>query len=309
MSKIDVILTQIRDLINWWWLQETLLEDKVSWNRLCTCLDTIGDVEVAIREFQEINKENKYTYILIYGLLQWLYLQQDTVGLLNLSIRWEKIDYKKIDWEIFSKVREPRNNIIWHPASVRWTEPSFFIISRNTISNQWFEILNYLPQSWWTEFDWVLFEDIIKIQSEWIYSILLDIKNHLMNEIETHKKQFGWDKLMNHFPWLLSYQIQKLYEWIRRSDYPISGLSLKSFDDSIEKIEKGLISRYKDWYNQQHEVLKIKHIINILSNYYGWTKVLEEYDAEIYIDVLRKEFEELKPMLEEIDEEFENRKW
>jgi len=137
MSKVDNVLSQIRDLINWGWLQETLLEDKISWNRLCTCLDTISDVEVAVREFQELNKVNKYKYILIYGLLQWLYLQQDTVSLLNLSIRWEKIDYKKTNIEIFSKVRMPRNHIIWHPANVRWEESSFFIISRPTISNEY----------------------------------------------------------------------------------------------------------------------------------------------------------------------------
>ena len=56
-------------------------KDSAAWNQLCSSLDAIGDTELAFDAYAALPEpsDEGTTYILVYGILQALVLQQDAV--------------------------------------------------------------------------------------------------------------------------------------------------------------------------------------------------------------------------------------
>jgi hypothetical protein len=81
MQSIDELEQQIRDFINNPRKRHALLQDTAAWNMLCSCLDTVGDTELAISSYEQSSNPPAVgdTYLLAYGILQELFIQQDAV--------------------------------------------------------------------------------------------------------------------------------------------------------------------------------------------------------------------------------------
>ncbi|PHS32655.1 MAG: hypothetical protein COA95_02575 [Methylophaga sp.] len=77
ISKLE---GKIRDFINSPRRQSTLLGKREGWNKLCSSLDLIGDTELAIAAYPSMCKtegDDGASYLIVYGILQTLLLQQD----------------------------------------------------------------------------------------------------------------------------------------------------------------------------------------------------------------------------------------
>ena len=89
-ETISELERQIRDFINQARRQHALLKDSGAWNQLCSSLDVIGDTELAFDAYDEApdTDDAGATYILVYGVLQALVLQQDAVRHLPRLWAW-----------------------------------------------------------------------------------------------------------------------------------------------------------------------------------------------------------------------------
>jgi len=82
MNSIPELEEQIRNFINSPRKQYTLLQDRADWNKLCSSLDVVGDTELAIDAYMgSINESatDGQKYLILYGILQVLFVQQDAV--------------------------------------------------------------------------------------------------------------------------------------------------------------------------------------------------------------------------------------
>ena len=129
MQTISELEKEIRGKINTPWKQNALLQDSAAWEMLCSCLDTIGDTNLALDAYQELEwpQEGGARYIVVYGALQVLFVQQDAVANLAdaLGITYEPDPTLK-------RIREVRNDSIGHPTK-RDRDVRFNFISRPTL--------------------------------------------------------------------------------------------------------------------------------------------------------------------------------
>jgi hypothetical protein len=118
---VEDLVDQIRDLaIEFPYAGMTSRTDiwHQDWSRVCAGMDALGDVEYAIRDY---NNADRVGYLHIYGLLQSLVVAQDAANLL----REQLTDDESISWatspefQAVHRVREIRNESIGHPTASR----------------------------------------------------------------------------------------------------------------------------------------------------------------------------------------------
>src|SRR5438552_140615 len=105
----------IRDIINKPRKQYHLMKKLGIWFQLCSCLDVIGDTDLAIKAYtnKECGTSKGATYLAVYGLLQALFMQQDALMNLGESLG---IDDKIENYPRLKEIREIRNVSIGHPT-------------------------------------------------------------------------------------------------------------------------------------------------------------------------------------------------
>jgi hypothetical protein len=66
MQTISELEKEIRNKINTPWKQNALLQDSAVWEMLCSCLDTIGDTDLALHAYLELEwpEEDGARYII-----------------------------------------------------------------------------------------------------------------------------------------------------------------------------------------------------------------------------------------------------
>lgn len=174
---IDILTSDIRDWINSPNNHKKLRKNHDQFNGICSSLDVIGDTELAIDYFLKINsfdaRKVGKSYILVYGIFQALYLQQDAVVYLYKLFVGEDVEYK--DYKL-DKVREYRNNITGHPVERRFTKFAH-VINRGEISREGIKILKYEGID--NNMEYIKFDEIIKTQNEGVIKMLQKIKDNL----------------------------------------------------------------------------------------------------------------------------------
>ena len=124
--KIEGLATQIRNFFNDSTIKKTnvfLKKKDGDWNQFCAALDTIGDTCLAIQNFQQPPNDLfiKNPYLATYGILQALFIQQDAVNYLKISLfgNDKKIDWSNAKYAELAKIRQVRNETIGHPVNTK----------------------------------------------------------------------------------------------------------------------------------------------------------------------------------------------
>jgi hypothetical protein len=81
MMTVSDLEQQICNFINNPRKQYALLQDTAAWNMLSSCLDLIGDTELAIAAYDQAQRpeDEGGKYLFVYGILQAMFLEQDAV--------------------------------------------------------------------------------------------------------------------------------------------------------------------------------------------------------------------------------------
>lgn len=281
------------------------IPNQLKYNQTFTSIDLIEDSQIAIEEFESaesLGKQGRST-LLIYGLLQSLFLQQDGLYHLYKCVVDEKI--KQTDFfDTFSfdkDIREVRNDISGHPTNRKNTE--FYFIAKGPISKDRFTYAGYIPKFRKVEVDLKTF---ISKQYEFTIKVLRTVLDKILKKIEMKKDEHK-NKALKEMIVGADRNIQLIYRGIRDTDRNFQGeWGISGIKNALDEIRTELNIRYNNNLPSGiSEVFRLTdYIIARFNEWWAENNLLENDDAEIFLDSLGKQLDELKEMLIEIDEEF-----
>lgn len=213
MSKIAELEQAIRTIFNIPRRHKKSRESHQFFLQACSSLNAIGDTELAFEAYLDDNREytNGMLYILMYGVLQAMFLQQDAIKNLAESLHISQSLPSKL-----REIRELRNDAIGHPTKrdVKKNNHSFHYISRCTLSKKGFQLLSTNSNSDDHQCRNILIDDVLGIQSQFAEGLLTEILNHLKADENSHREKYMNDKLKEIFHPTLDYSFEKVREGI-----------------------------------------------------------------------------------------------
>ena len=296
---------RIRDLINSPRRLHALLSDRPRWNRVCAALDTLGDTQLAIDAYvaEEISPKGAGPlYLVLYGILQVLYVQQDALkdlaGALNRALEIP---------QALRDIRDARNASIGHPTFYRYGAYSN-TINRSSMSVAGFELYKW-PQDGDPEITYINVSELARQQTDLVRRSLEEAAMALEEEERDHRKQWRRDPLAPKLDDGIGYAFEKLSEGVRRPDEPhMARWGLQTIEERIEKFkealdQRGLLGAYPMSIDPILE--EVEYPIARLGQYLdGKRDGFGPADAEIFVYFLRSKLDELLRLARELDEDY-----
>lgn len=301
-SKINDLMTEVRGLVNDSRKQNTLLENKNDWFQLCSSMDVIGDTTLAVDAYLKNITESKTDgelYIVIYGILQVLFVQQDALG--NLS---ESLHIKFVKDSLLKDIREIRNDSIGHPTKRGHKNFSFHFISRLSMTTTSFQLMSTTANSEHKIKDINILK-LIETQQEKVSETLCNVITKLKEEEMKHRYEFKEDKLASLFKGV-DYDISKIYETVW-GNYPLGSSNLQVLFSVVEKFKVKLKERQDFNSNIKENIQELDYPFSELKIYLNQPKnsKLNDKDAEIFLFFIRGKIHDLEEIAIEIDKKYE----
>ena len=307
MATITELEGQIRNLINAPRKHSAILKDSTQYPKQCSCLDVVGDIELAFCAYEEMldSPQPGSSYILAYGFLQALFVQQDAVRNLHeaLGISWEPDP-------LLAKIREVRNDAIGHPTKRGGGQgKSFSFISRPSITKSGFQLMTIVPNQERPILRQVSLKDLLDTQHNQLKKALTALLQALQKEDMEHREKFKSEKLEELFPPQLPYYFEKVYESIlsnRVWGYGASHVSqihkiITNFSAALEN--RGIAGAYP---GVEYQLELLEYPLSQLAVYFAhkgeWR--LNANDAQIFTSFVQNEISKLREMALEIDEKY-----
>lgn len=323
---LDELVRQIRDLINEPRKKELLVRDAGKFNQLCSAMDAIGDAEHAILAHREMRRSVKRNdvgimYLIHYGLLQALYLQQDASSHLC-----ESLGLKGIDWDQYPELRAVRDtrNDIAHATSrsrggaSRSRGKSFHGIVQATMTGEGFDVYCFssgenADQSWTR----VRCESLVEAQYRALVEVLGRAIVALQQEAAEHKAKFK-DQLLKPMLEGLEYPLERVRIGTRKlarqdeesvADVAIGLAMLGVIEGKVEVFVGALAAR--DWFPKTYGhidelVQSVREAISSLRQGFRANDDVELDSAEArgLVRLLADEIGELYSYAESLDESY-----
>jgi hypothetical protein len=308
METLREISQWIRDYVNNPPHQQRLLSPDFSWNQLCTAMDVIDDLDLALGAYLAAGfpDDDGEKYLRIYGVLQSLFVQQDAlchlVAIVNPSIRVELSD-------VLKEVRDLRNVSIGHPTEFkRKGEKSVHAINRSTLCKDGFQMMSFDEKNG-PSFRNVLVCMLIEAQRKESARILLEVINQLREEDRAHKQQFRGKKLENCFSQVL-YAFEKISEDLWQHRQMVMGKwgaeHLQSCLDQFAALlkERGMDVDTYDSVKYRYDEIRYP-LLEVRKFFSGEASDIPKREAaQVFADAMQKHFSELMDIAREIDEEY-----
>ena len=306
MEDISQLESEIRDFINNPRKQCELLKNPAAFNKLTSSLDVVGDTELAIDAFLEKDwpDDDGSKYLILYGLLQSLFIQQDAVKHLS-----EALDIEYSLDPLLNDIREIRHDSIGHPTKRGRgdQENAYNFIARISMSRNGLMLMKTFPDGSAPQFINANLPSLITKQRDKLAVVMSGIIDILKKEELEHKKMFKDEKLKDIFPPVISYYFQKISEAIYGArDLGLMHLKLvngciERFRDALEK--RGILEAY---YSVTYNINLINYPIHELMNFFEDPEKskLNENDAYIFKFFVEQNIETLIQIAKEIDEDY-----
>ena len=112
-QAVHDLIRAIRDIINVPRPQHAIMQRIHDWHQLCSALDVVEDTTQAIHSYAAVEypDDTGQRYLLLYGLLQALYVHQD--GIKNIA---EALGMNATLPPVMQDVRRIRNDAVGHPS-------------------------------------------------------------------------------------------------------------------------------------------------------------------------------------------------
>ena len=311
----------IRNYINTPRKQFILLQNHATWNQLCSSLDIIGDTNYALTSYVEDSgpSDTGMNYIYIYGFLQAIFLQQDSIDFCASALGIGAEIKKKYQGNPDRKmIRQIRNRSTGHPIKCTSdTEGvSHNYIAQVSMTKWGFTLHSERPDKRST-IEPINLKKLLKTQTEITTEALVLILDKLKEEDMNHKNEFKGQKLANCIHPTIDYHFEKMYA----ATYESAGLQKTSamhlgklnFDilsSTIERTKDALVKRglYPAYSSLECFFDEISYPLAELGKYFSENEnTINDKTAHIFIFFIHKQInEELVVMLKELDEKYEN---
>ena len=313
MGKIRDLEIRIREYINHYRQTHVLVQNLVKWNILCSSLDVVGDTELALGTYRALKeeKDDGFNYLAVYGVLQVLYVQQDAVRHIFESL---DVSLKLVNPAKFSDiryVREIRNKATGHPTKLDKNRPvSSHYISRISLSLSGFTLMS--AEGAKTEFNEINIPELLQKQEAAVthaLEIVVDVLGKRENE---HKMKFKGKTVTSIFPGHLSYFFEKIFEGTISDNsgrWEWGRVHVESLIEVVGKLREAFVERAVLPASDviERDLQGTEYALQKLKGYYDSApdNNLNDKDAYIYTFYLRHQFEQLKKLASEVDQEFQ----
>lgn len=321
-KTVSELNRQIRDFVNDSTIKKTSLRSKKKlgyWDLFFSALDTIDDTCIAIDSFKNLSDKtfSKNKYLITYGLMQALFIQQDGVRHLKRAVLGINLDFRT-DYPELYKIRQIRNETVGHPAQTKnrginskyeLDEVSACTINRSTLARDGFEYILWMNSK--TEHKHIKFQEILESQEKALVLELSKIHKQLVADEKQHKQKFAGNKLSSLLDEKTLYQLNLIYGVVW--DDPLGWSSFDYYYKQYQQVRQGLEERYGKFgvslrISGTAEVIKkLDYIFKKLDSF-KQMEPLDPQEFEIYVDALCAELGELKDHLTEVDSEFDYEK-
>ena len=311
-ERIHFLDTSIRDIINRPRTQYILLQGRKGWNQLCSALDLLGDTTLSIESYwnAEFPAEIGRKYLMIYGVLQSLFLQQDAIKQIAevLETHLELPDDLK-------KIRDIRNLSIGHPSKKgKGQKQTSHFISRVTMSKGGFQLMSSNSEDDRTYFQTIDLIDAIEKQQKLAIKLLEDLLSQLNSRDEEHKKRHRGMKVSDIFPQTMGYYFSKILEGTHSQLSAYRGWGKAHVDHVLQKYDafrKELENRGELPANEgiAYEIDEMLYPLNKLRDFFENPEKsnLEPKDAAIFAEFARMRHSEIAQIAKEIDERYQEK--
>ena len=307
MTRITELEQEIRELINAPRKHRAILEDSAEYHKLCSCLDVIGDTELAFRAHEEMSDDPRpgSSYLLVYGFLQALVLQQDAVRYL-----YEALGLPSEPDPELQELREIRNDAVGHPTNRRGGK-SFSHISRPLMSKAGFELMTFEPNELAPMSRSVRLKSLLEKQHAQLEEALAALVQALRQEEIEHRQQFRDEKLVALFPPVLSYYFEKVSAAVQGSrSCEYGAVHLELIGEVVEKVRTALERRRIDGayppLGIEYQLERLEYPLAQLREYFeekGEGR-LNSDDAQIFTSFVHAGMSKLQEMARELDDEY-----
>jgi hypothetical protein len=318
MADVYELRRSIREFIHHPRRLDPLLKDNPNWNQLASSFDVIADTEMAIQTYNglpAVGNDKGILYLMIYGLLQALYVQQDAVESLVRALRPNQTPRYAIESEPQAEeIRSVRNRAIGHPTvqgnvnskKTPGVQMSFHI---SQLWNGGFTLMTIYANGSHT-FTEVKLLDLIEKNRLMVERILHNIKDELEAAEMEHRKQFRDKKLADIFPATLDYQFLEVFKGVRKLDTVLATFgkaSLKVIAETVKEFreavtQRGVLNRTSDF---EYYLSEVEYPLAELAAYFeGKGSLTDPRAAGIFTDFLQDKVRGLIVIAREIDEEY-----
>jgi len=309
MKTIEELVQEIRDFINSQPKQHTLRQRTASWNMLCSCLDLIGDTELAISSYYNTTADGEYVkkYLLVYGILQSLFLQQDAVQ--NLC---DALELSYTPDPLLFEIRKIRNDSVGHPTKRGDGQGTTYnFISRASLSKSGFDLMTTYPDERLPIFRHVSIPSLIEEQHRILQRSLSEVVEKLRKEEAVHRAMFKTERLQDVFPPALHYFFEKIFEAIDgNKPNEFGSIHIKLIAEAVDtfKIRLGKRGALEAYDSITYLLDLLEYPINELSSYFTGpnNSRLNDKSANIFAFFIKKHTDKLIEIAKEIDEEYES---
>jgi hypothetical protein len=240
LSKVETLLglvDQIRGYVNRPRTKSALFADTPRFSRACSAMDMLGDTSQALRSYLHAtseNADNGRSYLLVFGALQALYVQQDATFWLCKALgfpsqvsnftgpeKWIHADGNKE----LSKVRNLRNSSVGHPVNrtkgLAEDHGSYFI-NQMSLRSSGFRMLarSASGKSRWIDVPVVR---LVEVQLDALTTAFRSALREIEVADRSHRERFAGEQLEDLFR-SLDYPVEKLHEAAK--DAPVRSLGM-----------------------------------------------------------------------------------
>lgn len=319
-ASIERLVERIRDIVNCCEVHYRATRCFSTFAKLCTCMDTISDVEYAIGAFQEDWHDDNVgrNYLMAYGLFQAFVIQQDAVFHLCEALRetlGHGFDFRRDAYPGLQEVRDLRVEIVGHPTlkgSENNGTASYHSISRFHLEMGNIRVLSEHMRGEKREFREIPIANIIQEQAGGVTSILESVLRELQDWQEAHKAEYRDTKLGSVFPEEYRNLCVQMRASIRGESPCSNGASnVAAICDIMDKYAAELERRglsVEAYPGVQHAWQELQHPLSVLREFFAQESSGADEGAlkraEVMVYFVEERIADLHDMAREIDEDY-----
>lgn len=244
---IDLV-RKVRDYVNDPRIHSLLFADQPRFSRSCSAMDMIGDTAQALRAYLAVpvsGADHGMSYLLVFGVLQVLYVQQDAVFWLCESLGFPRSVARLAGPEKWihgpqnghlSEVRSLRNSSIGHPV---WrnrgplSERGSYFINQMSLSTSGFQLAasTAAGERSTTNVD---IRNLVHVQIQELEAVVKRALDEISEAERAHRDQFKGQRLELTFGGL-SHPMEKMHQAVRDESFRTVGMY------GVEAVQRSMI--------------------------------------------------------------------